>query len=88
MAEAGHYQLRQMLSYKCTTGGRLYIEVDSKFSTMTYSHFLAITGPTGKVGLSARQWECAQLGALHDRDRNAAVNTLLFGLGMSLEKCS
>jgi len=84
--EAGHYQLRKMLSYKCTTSGREYIEVESKYSTMTCSHCEARSGPTGKVGLSVRDWECTECGTLHDRDKNAAINTLKLGLGMSLDR--
>ena len=86
VAEAGHHQLRQMLSYKCTASGRKYVEVDSKFSTMTCSHCLARTGPTGKAGLSVRQWECTECRTSHDRDQNAAINTLIAGLGTSLER--
>jgi transposase len=86
VAEACHYQLRKMIAYKCTTSGRQYIEVDSKGSTKTCSHCLAKTGPTGKAGLSVRQWECTECRTLHDRDHNSAVITLLVGLGMSLEK--
>lgn len=44
---------------------------------------MALTGPTGITGLSVRQWECSSCGTAHDRDTNAAVNTLLAGLGMS-----
>ena len=88
VAESGHYQLRQMLSYKCTASGRKYIEIDSKGSTMTCSNCLAKTGPTGKTGLSVRQWGCKECGILHDRDHNAAINTLLVGLGTSLERCA
>jgi putative transposase len=88
VAEASHYQLRQMLSYKCITSGREYIEVNSKGSTMTCSNCFAKTGPTGKAGLSVRQWECTECGILHDRDHNAAIYTLLVGLGMSLERCA
>ena len=84
--EAGHYQLRQMLSYKCTASGRKYKEVDSKDSTITCSLCRAKTGPTGKAGLSVREWVCSGCGARHDRDRNAAINTLIAGLGMSLER--
>lgn len=86
VAEAGHYQLRQMLSYKCIASGRRYIEVGSKGSTMTCSYCLSRTGPTGKAGLSVRHWECTECGILHDRDQNAAINTLLVGLGTSLER--
>ena len=85
VAEASHYQLRKMIAYKCTTSGRKYIEVDSRFSTMTCSHCLAKTGPTGKAGLSVRQWECTECRTHHDRDQNSAINTLIVGLGMSLE---
>ncbi|MGA8164560.1 MAG: transposase, partial [Waddliaceae bacterium] len=88
VAESSHYQLRSMSSYKCRAGGRTYIEVDSKGSTMTRSHCLAKTGPTGKTGLSVRHWECTECGILHDRDQNAAINTLLVGLGTSLERCA
>ncbi len=76
VAEASHYQLRQMLSYKCIASGRKYVEVDSKGSTMTCSYCSALTGPTGRAGLSVRQWECRECGVLHDRDINAAINTL------------
>lgn len=85
VSEAGHYQLRQMISYKCTASGRTFKEVESKYSTMTCSNCLAKSGPAGKAGLSVRQWECIECGSLHDRDRNAAINTLVAGLGTSLE---
>lgn len=87
VAEAGHYQLRQMISYKCTASSRKYIEVDSKYSTMTCSNCFAQTGPTGEAGLSVRQWVC-ECGSHHDRDTNAAINTLIAGLGTSLERCA
>ena len=88
VAEASHYQLRRMLGYKCIASGRKYVEVDSRYSTMTCSHCLAKTGPTGKAGLSVRQWACRECGLFHDRDKNAAINTLIAGLGMSLERCA
>jgi len=85
VAEASHYQLRQMLSYKSHTGGSQYIEVDSKKSTMTCSSCLFLTGPTGLSGLQVRNWGCKCCGAQHDRDVNAAINTLITGLGTSHE---
>jgi transposase len=36
--------------------------------------------------LSVRQWECSACGAHHDRDVNAAINTLIVGAGMALEE--
>ncbi|HLX53458.1 MAG TPA: RNA-guided endonuclease TnpB family protein [Aquella sp.] len=85
VSSSGHYQLQKMLEYKCRTDGRQYIEVDCKFSTMTCSTCNARTGPTGWEGLKVRNWECTECGTLHDRDINAAINTLNSGLGISHE---
>ena len=82
---AAHFQLRQMLTYKSRTGGRRYVEVSNRHSTRTCSACGALSGPTGYAGLSVRQWQCA-CGASHDRDCNAAVNTLHAGLRTSLDR--
>jgi putative transposase len=86
VAEASHYQLRTMLSYKSHAGGREYLEVESKKSTMTCSSCLALTGPTGLAGLQVRRWKCSCCGAEHDRDVNAAINTLISGFGTNHER--
>lgn len=86
VASASHGQLRQMIAYKCTASGRQFIEVSSKNSTKTCSACGALTGPTGFAGLKVRVWECAVCGAAHDRDVNAAINTLHAGLGLSHER--
>lgn len=86
VASSGHHQLRRMLSYKSTASGRKYVEVDSRHSTRTCSACGALTGPAGYAGLSVRTWVCSACGAVHDRDINAAVNTLMDGLGSSLEE--
>lgn len=88
VASSSHYQLRSMLNYKskCRTDGLgIYIEVPSKNSTRTCSACGALTGPTGWAGLSVRQWDCSACGAHHDRDINAAVNTLIAGAGLAHE---
>lgn len=85
VASSSHGQLRSMLAYKCRAGGREYIEVPSRNSTKTCSACGALSGPSGWAGLKVRLWTCAQCGAEHDRDVNAAINTLNVGLGMSLE---
>lgn len=36
--------------------------------------------------LKVRQWTCAQCGAEHDRDVNAAINTLIAGAGLAHER--
>lgn len=85
VSSSGHYQLRQMLAYKSRAGGRRYVEVASRNSTRTCSACGALSGPTGWAGLKVRQWVCA-CGAHHDRDVNAAVNTLIAALGSSVEQ--
>jgi len=85
VASAAHAQLRGMLAYKCTTSGRQFLEVPSRFSTKTCSACGSLSGPTGYAGLSVRQWQCAGCGSAHDRDVNAAINTLHAGVGMPLE---
>jgi len=86
VASSGHGQLRSMLTYKCRAGGREYIEVPNRNSTKTCSACGALSGPSGWAGLKVRHWTCAQCGAEHDRDINAAINTLNVGLGVSHER--
>src|SRR5262249_12637557 len=85
VSSAGHAQLRGMLAYKCTASGRQFLEVPSKNSTKTCSACGSLSGPAGYAGLSVRRWVCAACGADHDRDVNAAINTLHAGVGMPLE---
>jgi putative transposase len=86
VSSSSHYQLRQMLAYKSRSGGTQYDEPDSKFSTMTCSNCGARTGPTGWGGLAVRQWRCSSCGTMHDRDINAARNTLFAGAGCAHEE--
>lgn len=85
VASSAHYQLRQMLSYKSPKSGTEYVEVDSRHSTKTCSNCRSLSGPTGLAGLSVREWECSVCGARHDRDVNAAINTLILGAGCAHE---
>jgi transposase len=85
VANANHYQLRQMLAYKSSACGRCYIEPDSANSTRVCSACGSVSGPAGFAGLSVRRWECDGCGTRHDRDTNAAINTLTAALGSSVE---
>lgn len=85
VASSSHGELRSMLSYKSSLCGREYIEVASKNSTKTCSACGALTGPSGLAGLSVRQWVCKECGSHHDRDINAAINTLIVGVGTTHE---
>lgn len=81
---AGHYDLRQMLAAKSRQAGRVYVEVPNRNSTRTCSDCGALTGPHGSAGLKVREWVCA-CGAQHDRDVNAARNTLILGAVLAHE---
>jgi transposase len=86
VASSAHYQLRQMLSYKMPKSGGTYVEPDSKLSTKTCNECGSQSGPTGLAGLSVRQWVCRDCGVSHDRDVNAAINTLIVGAGYAHER--
>lgn len=88
VASSGHGELRRMLSYKClrrADGLGAYVEVPSVNSTRVCSNCGSLSGPTGLIGLKVRQWKCSACGAEHDRDQNAAINTLLSGLELAHE---
>ncbi len=86
VCDASDGQLRRHLSYKSLVGGTDYVEVDSRFSTKTCSICGALTGPTGLAGFRVRHWRCSACGTLHDRDINAARNTLRAGVGTTHEE--
>ena len=88
VGSSGHAQLRGMLAYKSPLSGTRYVEVDAKYSTLTCSVCGALSGPRGLSGLAERQWTCADCGSSHDRDINAALNTLIAGAGSALEGCA
>jgi len=85
VASSGHAQLRRMLAYKSPASGTRYVEVAARFSTMTCSVCRARSGPRGLGMLEVRAWTCAECGSSHNRDINAAVNTLTAGAGLALE---
>ena len=86
VSEAALGNLIGMMTYKCRTGGRKLIPVNSFRTTMTCSDCGALTGPTGLGGLAVRHWGCSACGAVHDRDHNSAVVVLNAGLGTSHER--
>jgi transposase len=86
VTSSSHAQLRSMLAYKSHIGGTQYDEPVSKNSTRTCSSCGCLSGPTGWAGLPVRSWVCTECGASHDRDINAAINTLNFGAGAALDR--
>ena len=79
--DAGWYQLKTMLEYKCANAGIVFAEVDERYTTQTCSCCGAIpnSSPKGHSGLGIREWAC-ECGVTHDRDINAAKNILAVGL--------
>jgi putative transposase len=70
------------LESKATRAARSFARVDRFFpSTQLCSACGVLTGPKGLEGLKVREWTCG-CGAVHDRDRNAAVNILREGKRM------
>jgi len=86
VSEAALGNLISMLTYKCRTGGRQLVLVNSKNTTKTCSNCGALTGPTGLDGLKVRQWVCSVCGTEHDRDLNSSRVILNVGVGMTHER--
>ena len=78
-------KFRDLLANKLasrTDGFGELIKVSNRNSTKTCSSCGSLSGPSGLNGLAVRQWKCSGCGATHDRDINAAINTLLLGKGL------
>jgi putative transposase len=84
VSSSAHPQIRGMLSYKSPQSGTTFIAGASKFSTKTCNECGSQSGPTELAGLSVRPWTCP-CGAEHDRDINAACNTLIAAVGTTVE---
>ena len=72
VADAAPAELRRQLDYKTTWYGRQLVVADRWYpSSKTCSACGAVKA---KLALAERTWTCADCGALHDRDLNAATN--------------
>jgi len=80
--DAGWYMFKQFLQYKARRHQGMFKVVNESYSTQTCSSCgtLPDSRPKGIAGLGIRTWECSDCGAMHDRDTNAALNILSFGL--------
>ncbi|MFE1885618.1 RNA-guided endonuclease InsQ/TnpB family protein [Streptomyces diastatochromogenes] len=72
ITDAAWGELLRQLRYKCEWYGRTLVIVDRFFPSTRRCSSCRATGP--KMDVSVREWTCAQCGAVHDRDVNAAVN--------------
>jgi putative transposase len=82
VSDASWYEFRQMLRYKTAIRRGVFIETDERFSSQLCSACgsLPPSRPKGIAQLGVRSWVCDDCGAVHDRDHNAALNILRFGL--------
>ncbi|MCI0384244.1 transposase [Streptomyces sp. CNQ085] len=78
ISDASWTELRSMLEYKCAWYGRDLVVIDRWFPS---SKLCGACGTVReKLPLNVRTWTCEHCGTTHDRDTNAARNTLTAGL--------
>jgi len=86
IANACMGEFRRQLEYKARWAGRKVVVVDRFFAS---SQLCSECGAQNKdLKLSERRWRCAACGAEHDRDVNAAKNTLAEALRMVRREAS
>lgn len=79
--DAGWFELKRQLEYKCKHAGCQLEIVSEHMTTQTCSRCGNTTGsPKGRTGLGIREWTCGTCHTTHDRDINAARNILAVGL--------
>jgi putative transposase len=83
--DAAWGELLRQLRYKADWAGRTFVAVDrSAPTTQLCSDCGVQTGPNGREALGVRQWCCDACGAVHDRDKNAAINIRELGIAQLL----
>ncbi|OLF40038.1 RNA-guided endonuclease TnpB family protein [Psychrobacter sp. Rd 27.2] len=79
--DAGWFEIKRQLDYKCANAGCQYIEVNEAYSTQTCSCCGSRQdSPKGREGLGIRVWFCRSCKTTHNRDVNGAKNILAVGL--------
>ena len=80
--DAGWFEIKRQLDYKCANAGCHYIEVNEAYTTQTCSCCGSRQdSPKGREGLGIRAWFCRSCKTTHNRDVNGAKNILAVGLG-------
>ena len=74
---AAHAQVRGAIERQARLGNVRFLRVPSRLSTRACSACGSLSGPAGYAGLKVRQWVCRDCGVAHERDVNAARNSLL-----------
>ena len=79
--DAGWFELKRQLTYKCENAGCRFEIVSERYTTQTCSCCGDMSSSlSGRAGLRIREWTCAKCGTWHDRDINASRNILAVGL--------
>ena len=79
--DAGWFELKRQLTYKCENAGCRFEIVNEKYTTQTCSCCGDMSSSlSGRAGLRIREWTCVKCGTWHDRDINASKNILAVGL--------
>ncbi|MFJ6780622.1 RNA-guided endonuclease InsQ/TnpB family protein [Streptomyces yangpuensis] len=78
ITDAAWGELLRQLRYKCAWYGRTLVVVDRFFPSTRRCSVCHAKGV--KLDVSVREWACAECGAVHDRDTNAAVNLRAEGM--------
>ena len=68
-----------MLTYKAEWNGKKVVKIDRFYPSSQTCHVCGYLNKETK-DLSVREWECPHCHSHHDRDINAAINILRFGL--------
>lgn len=79
IGDAGWYQVRSQLEYKCERYGKTLVIVDRFFPSTQLCSVCGNRSPV-HIDLDVREWDCPLCHTDHDRDINAAVNILHEGL--------
>ena len=79
ISDCGWYELTRQLDYKSDWNNRNYIKI-GRFTKSSQPCSVCGYINTETKDLSVREWTCPQCGTVHDRDVNAAINSLNEGL--------
>ena len=80
ISDAAWFELRRQLAYKCAWYGRDLVVVDRFYPSSKICSACGHRVPVLPLGV--REWTCAECGAAHDRDVNAARNLQAAGLAV------